>query len=711
MRNLQRVWLFVLVVILAVMAAIGWQYLRSQERLRRSEAEQALTSVAVLKLNEIAEWRHTRLSDADLLSQSPTLLKPLREWYLGPSLNPGFRDDLLDQARVPMEAFLNARKFHDIRVVDGQNRIVVGVHSHDHDVEDPTTTLALEAARASGSAAFGELHIHGGIAVIDVVVPLFAASPDPMTRNSGFALVVQIDPSVYLYPLLQRWPLPSASGETLLARRDGDNVLFISPLRHRSEPPLTFRLPLSSPTLTAAIGLRGEFGVVGGRDYRGIPVLGATFRVEGTEWVMVSKIDEDEALSTQRRETLMGLGILFALGLAVAAVVMAISEDAAAQERLAGAEARAELAARDAWLGAIFRAAPIGIGLVRDRVLIEVSDGFCALTGRTRAEMVGRTSEHLYADRDEFIRSGEEAARQLDQNGSAELEARWRHADGHEIVVFLNAALVDGSKPGGDVTFTVTDVTARKAQSEALAQRTVDLERSNRELAAFAYVASHDLRSPLRGISQLSEWIGEDMPSGVPPTIETHLKLMRSRVARMERLLDDLLSYSRVGRIEGDVAEVDVAQLCRESFDLIAPPPGFTLELEGELPRLITRATPLTQVFQNLIGNAVKHHDRDVGTIRISAKPVEGGYLFTVADDGPGIPPQFHDRIFALFQTLRPRDEVEGSGMGLALVRKQVELYGGEVKVRSDGMRGSAFEFTWPKDATMRGLRHDRHVA
>ncbi len=273
-------------------------------------------------------------------------------------------------------------------------------------------------------------------------------------------------------------------------------------------------------------------------------------------------------------------------------------------------------------------------------------------------------------------------------------------------------ALVDPAKPGGDVTYTVTDVTVRKAQEQALVLRSVELERSNKELATFAYVASHDLRSPLRGIAQLAEWIVEDMPEGVPPEIAAHIALMRSRVARMERLLDDLLSYSRVGRVEGETAEADVAELCRESFELLAPPPGFRLVLEGDLPRLTTRRTPLAQVFQNLIGNAIKHRDRDDGTITVSARAVRGGYAFTVADDGPGIPPQFHERIFGLFQTLKPRDEVEGSGMGLALVRKQVELYGGQVVVRSeDGSRGAAFEFTWPADADMKGLQNDRYVA
>lgn len=711
MKNLPRVWVIVLLAILGVIAAVGWQYLRSQESLRRTEAEQALTSVAILKLSEIEQWRANHLADARLLARNPTLLNAIATWYRGPAQFPGLRDDLLDDARARMEIFLDTRRFEDIHIVDAADRTIVAVRTYDPASESADTLAALAKARQSGDAVFGELHLHHGTPVVDVAVPLFAASKDADLRASGFVLVMQVDPNTYLYPLLQRWPLPSASAETLLARRSGDDVLFISPLRHRKDPPLTFRMPLNSERLAAAVGLRGTLGVVGGRDYRGEPVLAATFRVEGTDWVMVSKIDEDEALATQRRETLMGVGILFAMGIAIVAVVIAMAEEASSAERLAAVEARAELANRDAWLGAIFRAAPIGIGLVRGRTILEVSDGFCALTGLAREDMLGRTSEQFYSDHAEFVRAGNEARRQLHATGAAELETTWRNADGRSLTVFLNAALVDADDPDGDVTFTVTDITLRKAQEQALLQRTDDLERSNRELATFAYVASHDLRSPLRGIAQLSEWIEEDMPTEIPAEIGAHLKLLRSRVARMERLLDDLLSYSRVGRIEGDCASVDVAALCRESFELLAPPPEFKLVLEGDLPCFVTRATPLTQVFQNLIGNAIKHRASDSGTITVSARRVPGGYAFTVADDGAGIAPQFHDRIFGLFQTLRPRDQVEGSGMGLALVRKQVELYGGVVVVTSDVGRGAAFEFTWPDDPEMKGLRNDRHVA
>ncbi len=696
--------MLVLVVVLALMAITGWQYLRGQERLRRAEAEHVLSGIAVLKLNEIAEWRSTRAADARLIAANPSMLRALRMWRENPDTD--IARDTLEVVRSRLVLFQEIRRFADIRVVGADNRTVVGVLPDDGEPEDETTASALDRARATGIPTFSDIHDHRGRLVIDVVLPLFVDDHDDDLRGAGLAIVLQLDPNAYLYPLLRRWPLPSATAETLIARREGQEVVFLSPLRHRPDPPLAFRLPLSQSGLAAAAGLRGVYGVVNGEDYRGVPIIAATFKVDGTDWVMVSKIDEDEALAVQRRETLLGLGLLVAAAVAVAAVVLAIAEEGAAAERLASAETKAQIAARDARLGAIFRAGPIGIGITRDRLLVEVSEGFCDLVGMTREEMIGQSARIFYGDDEaEFARVGAAVYGVLKSEGRAETEARWVRKDGLPIVVLLSAALVEPGNPRGDVTFFIIDITERKLQEERLAERTFELERSNKELAAFAYVASHDLRSPLRGIAQLAEWIVEDMPGGVPDEVRGHIALMRSRVARMERLLDDLLAYSRIGRVEGDVAEADVAAICREAFEMFAPPPGFRLDLDPALPTFRTLATPLTQVLHNLIGNALKHHDGEAGCVSVSARAVPGGWAIAVGDDGPGIPKEYQERIFGLFQTLKPRDAVEGSGMGLALVRKTVDIYGGRISVRSDG-RGTVFEFTWPGDPHMKGLKN-----
>ncbi len=250
---------------------------------------------------------------------------------------------------------------------------------------------------------------------------------------------------------------------------------------------------------------------------------------------------------------------------------------------------------------------------------------------------------------------------------------------------------------GVKVLSAITDISARVKASEKLAEHRDELERSNKELATFAYVASHDLKSPLRGIFQISHWIEEDLNNGETHAIPEHMNLLRGRLRRMEHLLDDLLAYSRAGRLEGSASQVQLARLAQNVFEMQAPPEGFILEVAEDLPTFNTLATPLEQVLRNLFTNAIKHHDRTEGRIHLSWRIANKNYYeFSVTDDGPGISPEYQERVYIMFQTLRPRDEVEGSGMGLALVKKIVEAYGGTTGIDSDGIRGTSIRFTWP---------------
>jgi signal transduction histidine kinase len=239
---------------------------------------------------------------------------------------------------------------------------------------------------------------------------------------------------------------------------------------------------------------------------------------------------------------------------------------------------------------------------------------------------------------------------------------------------------------------------ARERSEAKLARSMAELERSNQELDGFAYVASHDLKAPLRGIRSLAEWITEDVKATASADTMENLSLLHTRVERLDMLLDSLLQYSRVGRIGGEPEEVDTADLIAEIAGYLAPKPGFSVACEGPLPRLVTNKAPLELVLRNLISNALKHHDAEAGAVRVSGRDQGDKVEIQVADDGPGIPPAFHDRVFQMFQTLKPRDQIEGSGMGLAIVRKSVENHGGAIRVESSpDRRGSTFVFTWSK--------------
>jgi signal transduction histidine kinase/CHASE3 domain sensor protein len=258
--------------------------------------------------------------------------------------------------------------------------------------------------------------------------------------------------------------------------------------------------------------------------------------------------------------------------------------------------------------------------------------------------------------------------------------------------------LAAGGQVLGAVTL-LTDITERKEMELRLANQARDLLRSNEELEQFAYVASHDLKAPLRGIDNLVTWIEEDLGDAVTGEVRTNMDLLRSRVRRLEALLDDLLAYSRAGRGELTRDAVDAGELVQELAELVSPPEGFSIKAVGALPTLRTSRAPLTQVLQNLIANAIKHHDHPAsGHIWIEAAEQGVFTEFVVSDDGPGIPEQYRERVFGMFQTLKPRDEVEGSGMGLAIVKKLVERQRGTIWLTdSPRGRGLAVHFTWPR--------------
>jgi len=223
--------------------------------------------------------------------------------------------------------------------------------------------------------------------------------------------------------------------------------------------------------------------------------------------------------------------------------------------------------------------------------------------------------------------------------------------------------------------------------------RQVELKRA--DLDHFVYVASHDFKAPLRGIDNLASWIEEDAGPGLNEAARGHLDMLRRRIRRLETLLEDLLGYSRAGRTDVASENVDVAQLLRGVVDDLQLPPGVKVYIDDDLPVIYSPKAPLAHVFFNLISNAAKHHDREEQRIEVAGSLHDGGYVFTVCDDGPGIPVRFRERVFEVFQTLRPRDEVEGSGMGLSIARRLVQSYNGLIEVVGDEGRGTCIRFTW----------------
>lgn len=341
---------------------------------------------------------------------------------------------------------------------------------------------------------------------------------------------------------------------------------------------------------------------------------------------------------------------------------------------------------------------------------VRVNDRLCALLGYARTELLQRTFLELTHPEDRANGLALSKSLLAGKVPSYSTEKRYLCRDGSVTWVNVTASVVRDAQ--SDVKYqqvVIEDIAARKTAEDGLreltatleqrvAARTDELARSNRELDQFAYVASHDLKAPLRAIGNLAGWIAEDAGTVLPSPSLVHLQKLQGRVLRMERLLDDLLTYSRIGRRDGTSETVNTEVLLQDILYLLAPPPGFAVTVMSELPVLHTLRTPLELVLRNLISNAIKHHHQpQQGAVQIQARDSGDFVEFQIYDNGPGIDPKYHERIFGMFQTLRPRDEVEGSGMGLAIVKRAVEYHGGAIQVESSLGTGTTFRFTWPK--------------
>lgn len=253
------------------------------------------------------------------------------------------------------------------------------------------------------------------------------------------------------------------------------------------------------------------------------------------------------------------------------------------------------------------------------------------------------------------------------------------------------------------------DITDRKRAEEEVrklndelelrvAERTRQLEIVNKELNDFAYVVSHDLKAPLRAVSQLSHWIATDYSGVLDDNGKRQIDLLIGRIKRMDSLIDGILRYSRAGRMTDRMEEVQLARVVNDVIEALSPPDTIRVVVEGSLPTVVGNRVHFEQVFQNLIGNAIKFMDKPVGTVTVLGADEGALWRFSVADDGPGIDQKYFEKIFQIFQTLVPRDERESTGIGLALVKKIVEAYGGTIRVESTVGHGTTFMFTLPKE-------------
>lgn len=931
----------------------GFEYFRFEQRHIKSERFEALASVAELKIEQIGQWRAERLLEVQRVAEAPFLRDAVAEWEQG-GFSPADHGRFQERLRNELgPGFVDAL----FLALDGS---VLATGRERAPELPPETVHALRELVTAGRPVLSELFTNReGRVCLDAVATLHTRDG----RRPLVHFVKRSDANEYLFPVVRQWPTPSLSAETLLIRREGDELLYLNELRHHAGPALRLRLSVEDTDLPAAGAIRGARGRFEGLDYRGEPVLAYLDQVPDSNWFLVAKLDLSEVLAAARdRTAVIGLITLLLLLLAAAGSTFVYRQRQAGLYRNLYHFEKRQREEREMFRTILYS---IGDGVITtdQRGAVEMVNPVAAnLTGWSEDEARGRAFEEIFQTFDQvsranavspvtrvlqenriiklaegsMLRARNGAERPVAESGAPiraeggaisgvvvvfrdqtderaaeqairESEARFRHlADAMPQLVWTATAdgrvdyynqryreyegiqplrngfawqpvlhpddraatleawtralqtgavyqvehrvrLLNGTfrwllsrgvpvrNEAGEITRwfgTATDIedlktaqrelrdsearyrelfenmsegfaigepipgengraddfrlievnaaferesglpraivgrpirealprieqywfdtylgvvasgrpvsftrynqdTARhfevfcfrprpgcfavmfrnvnqRVQAEAELRRTMaELKRSNADLEHFAFAASHDLKSPLRAIDSLSQWLDEDLRDRLDPEHAGHLRLLRQRAQRMGRLLDDLLEYARAGRA-GNAEQVDVYQLVAQARELLSPPEGMRVEIEEPLPVVTAPVAPLRQVFVNLLGNAIKHHDRATGRVVVSARREDEWVEFTVADDGPGVPPEYREKVFEMFQTLRPRDEVEGSGMGLALVRRIVESAGGSVVLEGAGKRGAVVRFRWPHrmPATRAGETH-----
>jgi PAS domain S-box-containing protein len=333
----------------------------------------------------------------------------------------------------------------------------------------------------------------------------------------------------------------------------------------------------------------------------------------------------------------------------------------------------------------------VSITDTEDRIIF-VNNAFEQTYGYRQDEVIGKPISIVRAQRDKSI-----------PILSATIEGGWhgevmnRRKDGTEFPIQLSTSLIrDENGNTLALVGVATDITEAKRIAQKQVQLMEELESINKELNDFAYIVSHDLKAPLRAIGSLVSWLSTDYGDKLGEEGNEMLKILLSRTNRMHDLIDGVLRYSRIGRTKERNTQIELDKLVPEIVEMIDPPKHIDVKIHRPLPIIIGETTRVQQVFQNLVSNAVKFMDKDRGLIRIGCDRENGHWKFSVADNGPGIDERHFSKVFQIFQTLSPRDDFESTGIGLTIVKKIVEMYGGKVWLESKVGSGTTFYFTFP---------------
>ncbi|HNZ64321.1 MAG TPA: ATP-binding protein [Smithella sp.] len=711
----------------ALIIILGYFIYQNQKKDIANAASQQLTAIAELKVWEINNWRSERIGDAGVIYKNNEFASDVMQYFNNPSSLEA-RKNILSLLSATQKSY----QYKNILLLDTNKKVQLALKDynsgfgkgHFDDIDEAVKKNDIIISDLYGNNKTGAIHL-------SVVIPIMIMQK-ANTKHVGSVMII-IDPHVRLYPAIKLWPVPSETGEALLVHREGNDVVYLNELRHIKNMPLMMKYPLTASSLPAVKAVLGWKGVVYGTDYRKKSVLAAIKAVPDTAWFLVAKVDTEEIHAPLRARfwtTVFFIIVnILVLGIIVA-YIWRYQQAKYYRKQYELEDKRAFLYARSLIEASID---PL-VTISNEGKIMDVNESTESITGRSRKELIGSNFSNYFTEPEK----AEEGYKLVFENGIVrDYPLSIRNVSGKITEVLYNATVYKNEAGEVQGVFAAArditvlrriekelktahdeleirvkertkelqianealhcEITERKEVERLIELRTKLLEVTNKELESFSYSVSHDLRAPLRAIDGYTRMILRDQRDKLDDDAKRKFDLIRINTQMMGKLIDDLLSFSRLGRLELNMTKLDIESLVNDiwmELQIINPGRKIDLKIENIPPGWGDR-TLIKQVYSNLLANAVKY------TKLIDKAYVEtGGYtegnenIYYVKDNGVGFDMEYYDKLFGVFQRLHSSDDYEGTGVGLAIVQRIIHRHGGRVWANGKVDKGATFYFT-----------------
>lgn len=687
--------IFTILVIYIVVTA-HFIYSKGKERIKKEKQEDMLI-IAELKANQIEQWLNERLRDAMIIQNINFISEKVYEFFKNPK-----REDLKNELKSWMDSFKKTYEYKAILLVNEKMDLML-YSSDDKELLGPDAKRLSITALNSKRIQLSDIYrskITNAIRLTVAVPLLVEKGRDTLTIG---VCMLRIDPDKLFYTFLYTWPIKSDTAETLLVRRENNEVLFLNELRHKKDSALILKQPIGNDRYITSIAGRGIEGATEGLDYRGVYVLAGIKKVPNTTWYLITKIDAHEAYKPVRLYLWSVVVITSLLIITIGFAFMVIW-------RHQRAKYYKELYKQELKQRAFLRhfeyltkyANDIIILVDKDLNIIEANDRAIEYYEYSEDELKWMKLNELYPEeRKEELK---DIIERIVKEGGLIYEAMQINKSKKTFIAEISARFFD-IEGNRFFQFIIRDITERKKMEEELRnyrenlerlieQKTSELSIANKELEAFSYSVSHDLRAPLRSVDGFSQALIEDYFDKLDDTGKDYLRRIRGAAKRMEELIDDLLNLSRITRKELSIEEVDLSSLAKEIIDTQIQKGANVKVLIHENMNVKGDPHLLRIMLENLFSNALKFTSKSLKPeIEFGMTEIDGKLTYFVRDNGIGFDMRFVDKLFKPFQRLHSLKEFPGTGIGLAIVYRVVKRHGGDVWAEAEIGKGATFYF------------------